>query len=107
MSDVVSRELNPRHDNYVPKGLFGYAGPLAQIRNLGLVDVQIRVTKIDYSYLGPLASINEGIISGCYATGSLQVMQPKPPLDIVHQNLSFAGGLVGTNEDAGWTLRRI
>ena len=48
--------------------LFGYVSSTGQIRNLGLPDVLVD----GYDYVAALAGCNEGSISRCYATGTIQ-----------------------------------
>ena len=54
----------PRANNV---GLFGWVGPSARLRGVGLVDAN--VTGNDY--VGALAGVNQGAIKSCYATGAV------------------------------------
>ena len=104
VSELFSTTMDVRTDSYLPRGLIGYAGPTAQVRNLGLVDASIRETTFGFGSLGALVTVNEGIIGDCYATGSLQVaMPPDQDFDdeLLHLSLSGTGGLVGVNQHAG------
>jgi len=49
------------------QGMFGYLKPGAVVRNLGLVNVNIRGTET----VGGIAGENEGIIENCFITGSI------------------------------------
>ena len=70
-------------------GLFGQIGPLAEVRNLGIEDVNIRGDNQSYC-LGGLSGGNErGTISNCHATGFVT-------------GGKHCGGIVGAN---GWRLR--
>lgn len=63
-------------------GLFGCIGPGGYVRNLGLVDVDIRVSA---DYVGALVGFNQGTIVGCFATGYVR-------------GNGRVGGLCGYNE---------
>ncbi|MGB8227379.1 MAG: GLUG motif-containing protein, partial [Sedimentisphaerales bacterium] len=60
---IYNVEMNKPTSDYI--GLFGCAG--GKIRNLGIEDVNIS----GHSYIGGLAGINYGTITGCYATGKV------------------------------------
>jgi len=75
---IYNFSYNDPAQGYV--GLFGYLDEPAQIKNLGLEDVNV----VGYYGLGGLCGINRGTISNCYATGS------------VNGNYSL-GGLCGVN----------
>jgi hypothetical protein len=66
-------------------GLFGSINPGGSVKNLGLEDF---VVVSGYFYVGGLVGGNNGIISNCYATGTIS-------------SSSFLGGLVGWNGDGG------
>ncbi len=90
-------------------GLFGRLASSAEIRNLGIVDVDIRSTG---SGVGALVGDNSGSLTHCYSTGSLNAGEVVGGL--VGRSLygsvafcctsasvsarSVAGGLVGANE---------
>lgn len=48
-------------------GLFGYVGEAAQIKNLGIVDVNV----LGDTWVGGLVAYNKGTVSNCYAAGSV------------------------------------
>ena len=62
-------------------GLFGKLAGAAEVRNLGLVNVSITSTR---DLIGGLVGVNEGTISYCYSSGSVN-------------GDSKVGGLAGTN----------
>ena len=73
-------------------GLFGFTGPPAVIRGIGLIDV--RVTGL--ASVGSLVGENQGVISDSYATGLVS-------------GTTHVGGLVGYNNDSendmqGWNI---
>ena len=73
-------------------GLFGFTGPSAVIRGIGLIDV--RVTGL--ASVGALVGENRGVISDSYATGQVS-------------GTTQVGGLVGYNRDVevaneGWQI---
>ena len=76
---TISNLYINRPDAY-SAGLFGQAGEYSVIRNLGLVDVDLRAKSG-----GALIAANSGTVSNSYATGSV----------------SGDGGLVGANRDGG------
>ncbi|ATW28166.1 beta strand repeat-containing protein [Candidatus Formimonas warabiya] len=65
-------------------GLFGYTSPTAEIKNLGLENVDIDLD--NGQYVGGLAGQNKGNISGCFVTGKVRT-----------GNGIVIGGLVGLN----------
>ncbi len=68
-------------------GLFSITDTSTVIKNLGLVNVSYRpVSSSPPDYLGLLVDVNFGVITGCFATGSLCAM-----------NVAYVGGLVGVN----------
>jgi hypothetical protein len=69
--------------NYV--GLFGYTGADCEIRDLGIVNID--VTAVNNRYIGSLAGYNCGTINSCYRTGAMT-------LGNFHYHV---GGLVGYN----------
>jgi hypothetical protein len=76
---------NLRIQGFRKLGLFGTLTSDAEIRNIGIVDVQISIT--EYGSTGGLAGINYGNIVSSYSTGT-----------ITGQNLpNGLGGLVGYN----------
>ena len=68
-------------------GLFGGIGPTGSVRQLGLVDADVR----GRSSVGVLAGGSDGALSACYATGSVSGTQQ-------------VGGLVGGNGDDTGTI---
>jgi hypothetical protein len=97
---------------YSHLGLFGTLTSDAEVRNIGLVDVEIDVT--EYWGTGGLVGINNGSIVSCYSTGTITGYDlPSALGGLVGHNLgsitmSFStvtvkgsfevGGLVGTND---------
>ena len=71
-------DVNMPSSDYV--GLFGYVGWHAQIRNLGVRDVTITGNNC----VGGIVGWNEGDMTGCYATGSVE-------------GVVSVGGLAGDN----------
>ena len=69
-------------------GLFGVVGDGGRVRNLGLVDVDVNGSGLGIS-VGALAGRNAGIITACYATGSVTS---------TGTGRSNVGGLVGRND---------
>ena len=70
-------------------GLFGYIGRGGQVRNVGLLDVDVQGSGAQY--VGALAGSSEGSISTSYATGTVK-------------GGYYVGGLVGDNENGTiWT----
>jgi len=67
-------------------GLFGQLGSGAEVRNLGVVDVNI--TGSGY-FVGGLVGISRGALTGCHSTG------------VVSGDEWDVGGLVGANADSG------
>ncbi|MBP7053219.1 MAG: hypothetical protein KBE65_19605 [Phycisphaerae bacterium] len=76
-------------------GLFGRLGSRAQIRDLGIADVNITGTGW---YAGGLAGDNDGVVIQCYSTGSVD-------------GATAVGGLVGTNSSgsiiASYTAAKV
>ena len=68
--------------NYI--GLFGYIGSDGEIKNLGLLNVDINA--VTGRFVGALAGYNYGTISNCYAAGAVT-------------GAYHVGGLVGYNDD--------
>ncbi|MHC4521725.1 MAG: GLUG motif-containing protein, partial [Planctomycetota bacterium] len=64
-------------------GLFGVLAAGAEVRNLGLVDVNITGSG-NSSSVGGLAGLNEGIVTTCHSTGAVEGNEE-------------VGGLVGSN----------
>jgi hypothetical protein len=62
-------------------GFFGNTGESASIFNFGLTNVEIHS---NYHYSGSLVAVNRGVITNCYATGTVG-------------GYSEVGGLVGNN----------
>lgn len=73
---------NLRIDGGHSRALFGLITPDGKVKNLGVVDVDVRVA----SNAGGLAAISLGSIDNCYSTGQI--------IGLSHA----AGGLVGANE---------
>jgi hypothetical protein len=71
--------LTVKGDRHV--GLFGCLRPGAEVKDLGVVDVNI--TGLGY-YVGGLVGYNGGIVTNCYSTGAVS-------------GGSYVGGLVGQN----------
>ncbi len=77
---ISNAAINQPGSNYI--GLFGYTGPYAQIRNLGVAGVNMTGN----SSVGGLAGMNYyGTITNCYATGTVSGAG------------NHVGGLVGWN----------
>ena len=74
-----------RHLDYA--GLFGGIGSTGSVRRLGLVDADVR----GGSRVGALAGGSDGVLSDCYATGSVS-------------GTRRVGGLVGANGDDTGTI---
>ncbi len=58
----------------------------AELRNIGLEDVDIRSGHLECDYLAALVAYNQGTVTGCYSTGR-----------IVTSDTSIAGGLIAGN----------
>ena len=69
-------------------GLFGATSDDARIKNVGLVDVDLRVSSSSSVNIGALVGNNKGKIIACYSTGAI---------DATAGAASYAGGLVGYN----------
>jgi hypothetical protein len=81
----VLRNVSVRARYPLVAGLFGDIGSQGCVSNLGLETVV--VTAMPHTFaVGALAGTNEGIITGCYATGMVQAELGQ-----------FRGGLVGVN----------
>ena len=93
-----------------PPALFGYTTSSAVIRNVGLVDVNVRSSNITSG--GALVGSNYGMITACYATGQVQggyvgglvasnygtITASYAAVRVIGQNSTgYAGGLVGYN----------
>ena len=68
-------------------GLFAQVGVGVQVKNLGVVDVNI-IGSSNY-YVGGLAATNGGTVMGCYSTGAVR--------NGGSGGLSCIGGLIGSN----------
>lgn len=79
-NDLVIANLTIVGGDYL--GLFGTLEPGGQVRNMGIVDVNVISSG---KYAGGLAGRNHGTASDCYTTGTVAAR-------------SYAGGLVGCNE---------
>ena len=68
----LSVNINSKSGN-VYSGLFGYLGPSATVKNLGIINSEISATSTDdYAYSGGIAGWNEGgTITNCYNTGAV------------------------------------
>lgn len=66
-------------------GLFGCADTASEIKNIGLVDVDIAGNRD----VGGLVGLNYGVITNCYATGGVSGGD--------YGDISHTGGLVGSN----------
>jgi len=75
---LCNADVNMPSSDYV--GIFGYVSWHSQIRNLGVKDVTITGN----SCVGGIVGWNEGDMTGCYATGSVE-------------GVVSVGGLVGDN----------
>ena len=69
-------------------GLFGATSGDARIKNVGLVDVNLRVSSSSSVNIGALVGNNAGEVIACYSTGAI---------DATAGEGSYAGGLVGYN----------
>ena len=69
-------------------GLFGATSDDARIKNVGLVDVNLRVSSSSSVNIGALVGNNAGEVIACYSTGAI---------DATAGEGSYAGGLVGYN----------
>lgn len=70
-------------------GLFGQVGSAAQVKDLGVVDVNIVGSG---NYVGGLAATNGGTVTGCYSTGAVRSGDSGQHYCI--------GGLIGSNGGA-------
>jgi hypothetical protein len=68
------------------QGLFGYLGAMGTIKNLGVVDVNIKGD----TRVGGLVGSNAGIIENCYVSGN-----------VIVNGTEFVGGLVGISVAGG------
>ncbi len=82
---VIANLFIGRHLDYA--GLFGGIGSTGSVRRLGLVDADVR----GGSRVGALAGGSDGVLSDCYATGSVS-------------GTRRVGGLVGANGDDTGTI---
>ena len=73
---TVSNLTIDRSEDYV--GLFGTIAQLGEVKNIGLVDVDVSGER----YVGALAGSNDNIVENCYSTGSVY-------------GTNYLGGLVG------------
>ncbi len=92
-------------------GLFGRLDSGAEVRSLGVIDVNI----VGWNYIGGLAGANNGDVIECYSTGMIRGYREVGGLagtnygniissyctGAVHGEGWGAGGLVGYNEDDG------
>jgi hypothetical protein len=78
-NDQTISHLTIKRGDYV--GLFGYLGSMAEVRNLGVVDVNIAGSG---GFVGGLVGANSGNVMRCYSSGSVTGEGP-------------VGGLVGSN----------
>lgn len=51
-------------------GLFEVVGSNGKVQNVGVIDSYIS-SSVEYSYVGGIAAVNDGTISGCYNTGAV------------------------------------
>ena len=101
----------PVPQGYESHGSFGYIGPGGRISRLGVEDVAIVVNGGSH-VIGTLAVVNEGVITGCYATGVVNAGQSQSAIGLVGHNSgvlarsytqaeitgsNWTGGLVGSN----------
>ncbi len=70
-------------------GLFGQVRSGAQIKNLGVIDVNVVGSS---HYVGGLVAVNAGAVTGCYSTGAVNSGGSEQHYDI--------GGLMGSNAGA-------
>jgi len=56
-------------------GLFGQLWPPAQVKDLGVVDVNITGAVSGGSYVGGLVGENEGTVAQCYSSGTVRVKE--------------------------------
>ena len=68
------------------QGLFGYLGAMGTIKNLGVVDVNIKGD----TRVGGLVGSNSGIIENCYVSGN-----------VIINGTEIVGGLVGVSVEGG------
>jgi len=80
-------------------GMFGGIGVSGIVRNLDLVDVNIRVQLTGTSHVGSLAGINRGTIENCFVSGKVSGGTGGGIIEMI----TF-GGLVGDNVEG--TIRR-
>ncbi len=96
------------------QGLFGYIDMGSEIKNLGLVDVNIAVTGSAQHQIGTLAGVSSGTVGNCFSTGTVTAANSdevggllgiQSYFAIIIDSYSsvnveggyFVGGLVGTN----------
>ncbi|AEH60006.1 GLUG domain protein [Methanosalsum zhilinae DSM 4017] len=80
--EITGFYINRSGTSYI--GLFGYTGFGAEIKNVGLVDVDIITGQLGQSYVGALVGYNNGFIESSYATGNVD-------------GFANVGGLAGSN----------
>ncbi|MBP7052018.1 MAG: PASTA domain-containing protein [Phycisphaerae bacterium] len=68
-----------------PGALFGSIGASGRVSCLGLEDVAIAVNTEAY-IIGVLAAVNEGVVTGCYATGTVCAGQIQSAISLVGDN---------------------
>jgi hypothetical protein len=73
-------------------GLFGVVGTSGVVKNLGLTNVNIAGSRINYTYAGGVAGVNNGTIENCYVTGEVTCTGG------IGGN---AGGIAGRNDSDG------
>jgi The GLUG motif len=80
--------VDPDANAYI--GLFADIGAGGSVRDTGLLKANVSGTDTsgNYDLIGALAGLNDGTISGCYATGSVKRL---------NEATTFDGGLVGNN----------
>jgi filamentous hemagglutinin family protein len=75
-------------------GLFGIIANSGSVQNLGITDINLTAAgwqgSSDYAHVGAIAGINNGMITGSYATGNITSDSP-------YVIAPDTGGLVGTN----------
>ncbi|AEH61180.1 GLUG domain protein [Methanosalsum zhilinae DSM 4017] len=80
--EITGFYINRSGTSYI--GLFGYTGFGSEIKNVGLVDVDIITGQLGQSYVGALVGYNNGFIESSYATGNVD-------------GFANVGGLAGSN----------
>ena len=81
-------------------GLFGFAGPAAQIRNIGLLATNSDSGVQGTHWTGALVgSLNEGVVSGSYSHLPVSASHPSN-----HRSVLVTGGLIGVAFGRFWLV---